>query len=281
MFGLARAGEERAVLGSVKSQIGHLMPAAGVAGLVKAALAVHHGVLLPTLHCDDPHPALARTRFRTIGTARPWESAGDGPRRAAVNAFGFGGINAHVVLEQAPAPARAPSAVVAPAVVSEPERVLRLAADGPEQLAQLLAADDRAVLAAGLPERGGPAPRCRLAVVDPTGKRLAVARRAVSRGRAWRGRGDVWFAPRPLLETGRVAFLFPGLEGEFAPRVDDVADHFGLPRPQPRGRPPGWATSGGTGWAWSPWAGCWTRPCAGRACGPMPWPGTVSASGPR
>src|SRR5207248_1260573 len=69
-------------------------------GLIKAALAIHHGVLLPTLHCDDPHAALAATRFRTISEAAPWES--QGPRRAGVNAFGFGGINAHVVLEQAP-----------------------------------------------------------------------------------------------------------------------------------------------------------------------------------
>ncbi|MCP2309416.1 type I polyketide synthase [Kitasatospora paracochleata] len=247
VFGQARAGEQRAVLGSVKSMIGHTMPAAGIAGLVKAALAVHHGVLLPTLHCEEPHPALAGTRFRPIAAAEPWE-AGSGPRRAGVNAFGFGGINAHVVLEQAPGTTPSPvlplvgraarSADPGPATatvqVVEPERVLRLAADSPAQLAALVAgADDPALLRAGRPEDGGPAPRCRLAVVDPTPKRLAVARRAVARGRAWRGRSDVWHAPAPLLGPGggRLAFLFPGLEGEFAPRVADVADHFGLPRP--------------------------------------------------
>ncbi|MER8184970.1 beta-ketoacyl synthase N-terminal-like domain-containing protein [Kitasatospora sp. NPDC094015] len=234
VFGPPSADGERAVLGSVKSMIGHLMPAAGIAGLVKAALAVHHGVLLPTLHCDDPHPALGATRFRTVAAEEPWEGAG--PRRAAVNAFGFGGINAHVVLEQAPsamAPAAAVPAAAAPGrlSVAEPERVLRLATDGPEQLARLLAGEDGAVLAAGLPERGAPAPGCRLAIVDPTAKRLALARRAVAHGRAWRGRNDLWYAPRPLLGTGRLAFLFPGLEGEFLPRVDEVADHFGLPSP--------------------------------------------------
>ncbi|MGE7433924.1 beta-ketoacyl synthase N-terminal-like domain-containing protein [Kitasatospora sp. NPDC001175] len=245
VFGPAQVGGERAVLGSVKSMIGHTMPAAGVAGLVKAALAVHHGMLLPTLHCEDPHPALAATRFRTVATARSWETAGQ-PRRAAVNAFGFGGINAHVVLEQAPGggPAPSPAPPRPSATVTEPERVLRLAADGPGQLAALLAADDRTVLAAGLPERAVPAPRCRLAIVDPTPKRLALARRAVARGRAWHGRNDVWFAPEPLLgegaaARGRVAFLFPGLEGEFAPRVDDVAEHFALPRPD--------LTAGGAG----------------------------------
>ncbi|MEU6199156.1 beta-ketoacyl synthase N-terminal-like domain-containing protein [Streptomyces sp. NPDC047061] len=257
VFGPDGHSDERAVLGSVKSMIGHTMPAAGVAGLVKAALALHHATLLPTLHCDDPHPALAATRFRTLDRAAPWETAPGQPvRRAGVNAFGFGGINAHVVLEEAPgnrAPAvgrgrgstasgvaeateaAAPGAtdVTAPlaAKVTEPERILLLAADTPEQLAAALAADDSAVLTAGLAPEGthpqaGPV---RLGIVDPTAKRLALARRAVGRGRAWQGRNDVWFRPAALLPTGRLAFVFPGLEGEFTPRVDDIAAHFGLP----------------------------------------------------
>ncbi|MFJ9742147.1 beta-ketoacyl synthase N-terminal-like domain-containing protein [Streptomyces sp. NPDC101166] len=247
-----------AVLGSVKSMIGHTMPAAGVAGLVKAALAVHHRTLLPTLHCDDPHPALSRTRFRTLEKAEPWETSEEQPvRRAAVNAFGFGGINAHVVLEEAPGasrtpPERAPGARPAAVTqVTEPERVLLLAADSPERLAAALDADDHAVRDAGLdPARTHPAAGpARLGVVDPTAKRLALARRAVARRHAWHGRNDVWFRPDPLLDPshrtarphshatgdgrlagpGKLAFLFPGLEGDFTPRVDDVAAHFGLP----------------------------------------------------
>ncbi|MEU3520249.1 beta-ketoacyl synthase N-terminal-like domain-containing protein [Streptomyces sp. NPDC006654] len=232
--------EERAVLGSVKSMIGHTMPAAGVAGLVKAALALHHATLLPTLHCDDPHPALAATRFRTLDRARPWETAPDQPvRRAGVNAFGFGGINAHVVLEEAPgrhpvpaaAPRGTPGEGATAARVTEPERILLLAADTHERLTAALDADDSAVLAAGLaPERTHPgAGPVRLGIVDPTAKRLALARRAVGRGRPWQGRNDVWFRPAPLLGTGKLAFVFPGLEGEFTPRVDDIATHFGLP----------------------------------------------------
>ncbi|MFG2126830.1 beta-ketoacyl synthase N-terminal-like domain-containing protein [Streptomyces sp. NPDC048751] len=247
----------RAVIGSVKSMIGHTMPAAGVAGLVKAALALHHGTLLPTLHCDDPHPALAATRFRTLETATPWETSPDRPiRRAAVNAFGFGGINAHVVLEEAPRPtqrqphgfaALTPSAHTAehrPAPVldvTEPEPVLLLAADGPDRLAALLDADDTSVRASGLdpalpyPDAG----RTRVGIVGPTAKRLALARRAVAKGRGWHGRSDVWFRPGPLLgtgasEAGKLAFVFPGLEGEFTPQVDDVAAHFGLPGPPVR-----------------------------------------------
>ncbi|HEX4221348.1 MAG TPA: beta-ketoacyl synthase N-terminal-like domain-containing protein, partial [Pseudonocardiaceae bacterium] len=194
---------ERAVIGSVKSMIGHTMPAAGIASLIKAALAVHHGVLPPTLHCDDPHPRLAETRFRTIDAAQDWSAAG--PRRAGVNAFGFGGVNAHVLLEQAPTS-------VASVAVAEPERVLLLAADRPGDLAAMLDADDASVRR--LATMDGVS---RLAVVDPTPKRLALARRAVAGGKSWRGRNDVWWYPNPL--GGRVAFVFPGLEAEFAPNT--------------------------------------------------------------
>ncbi|MFI5883164.1 beta-ketoacyl synthase N-terminal-like domain-containing protein [Streptomyces sp. NPDC051554] len=240
VFGDTGTSQGRAVIGSVKSMIGHTMPAAGVAGLVKAALAVHHGMLLPTLHCDDPHPALAATRFRPLEKAAPWETTPEQPvRRAAVNAFGFGGINAHVVLEEAPGARASRSAGVvanpertnAPArtaSVAEPERVLMLAADSPEALAALLDADDSALLAAdNTPAASG---RSRLGIVAPDAKRLALARRAIAKGRAWQGRSDVWFTPSPLIGpgAGKLAFVFPGLEGDFTPRVEDVAAHFGL-----------------------------------------------------
>uniref|UniRef100_UPI0031CF106E beta-ketoacyl synthase N-terminal-like domain-containing protein n=1 Tax=Streptomyces hawaiiensis TaxID=67305 RepID=UPI0031CF106E len=251
-----------AVIGSVKSMIGHTMPAAGVAGLVKAALAVHHGMLLPTLHCDDPHPALRVTRFAPAQQARTWD--GD-VRRAAVSAFGFGGINAHVVLESVPepvpapawtpAPASAPPPASAPAVapaapapggpgagpaacadraeVAEPPRLLRLAAATPQDLAELLDADDTALRAAAAEGGARGAGGARVAVLDPTGRRLALARKAVARARTWGGRSDVWCAPRPVLGTGggKIAFLCPGLEAEFEPRAEDVARHFGLPAP--------------------------------------------------
>ncbi|MER7921965.1 beta-ketoacyl synthase N-terminal-like domain-containing protein [Streptomyces sp. NPDC096057] len=241
VFGDTGTSDGRAVIGSVKSMIGHTMPAAGVAGLVKAALAVHHGMLLPTLHCDDPHPALAATRFRPLEQAAPWETTPEHPvRRAAVNAFGFGGINAHVVLEEAPG-ARASRSWAAPAdgperrsvrarmaSVDEPERVLTLAADSPEALAALLDADDSTLLSA--PASPAASGRSRLGIVAPDAKRLALARRAVAKGRAWQGRSDVWFTPSPLIGpgAGKLAFVFPGLEGDFTPRVEDVAAHFGL-----------------------------------------------------
>ena len=91
-------------LGAVKTNIGHLDAAAGIAGLIKAVLAVEHGVVPPTLHFSTPNPRidLARSPFFVPTRLEPWPVAG-GPRRAGVSSFGLGGTNAHVVLEQAPA----------------------------------------------------------------------------------------------------------------------------------------------------------------------------------
>ncbi|SDM77382.1 Acyl transferase domain-containing protein [Allokutzneria albata] len=233
IFGSSNDSDDFPVIGSVKSMIGHTMPAAGIAGLVKAALAVHRGVLLPTLHCEEPHPALAETRFRPISAARPWETSQGKPRRAAVNAFGFGGINAHVVLEQAsaedPVAGSSISTAGTPVVVSEPEQVLRLSASSPAELAKLLEADDAELRAMSFAE-GSPLDT-RLGIVGPTTRKLTLARKVAAKAVSWRGRNDVWFSPSPLLgaPSAKIAFVFPGLEADFEPRMDDVAAHFGLP----------------------------------------------------
>ncbi len=103
--GAARGEEPPAVvLGAVKTNIGHLDSAAGVAGLIKAALALHHGVVPPTLHFTRANPRIAGARFRVRATAvNPWQGRA-GPRRAAVSSFGIGGTNAHVILEAAGEP---------------------------------------------------------------------------------------------------------------------------------------------------------------------------------
>ena len=100
----------RCALGSVKSMISHTVPAAGVAGLIKAALALHHKVLPPTL-CENPNPKLQleNTNFYINTETRPWiHGSSKTPRRAGVNAFGFGGINAHAILEEYTGPNQAP-----------------------------------------------------------------------------------------------------------------------------------------------------------------------------
>ena len=102
-----RAHTERrgfCALGSVKTNIGHLDPAAGVAGLIKTVLALEHRMLPPSLHFEKPNPRIDfdSTPFFVNNQLRPWLSADGQPLRAGVSSFGIGGTNAHVVLEEAP-----------------------------------------------------------------------------------------------------------------------------------------------------------------------------------
>ncbi|MCT8857828.1 SDR family NAD(P)-dependent oxidoreductase [Shewanella xiamenensis] len=90
-------------LGSVKSQVGHTKSTAGTAGVIKAALALHHKVLPPTINVSQPNPKLniARSPFYLNTEARPWiQRSDDTPRRAGISSFGFGGTNFHLVLEE-------------------------------------------------------------------------------------------------------------------------------------------------------------------------------------
>ncbi|NWG21710.1 MAG: SDR family NAD(P)-dependent oxidoreductase [Chloroflexi bacterium] len=89
-------------LGSAKSNIGHLKAGAGAAGMLKAVMAIHHKILPPTLNCEKPNPNIDfnATPFYLLHEAREWERRGSTPRRAGVSAYGFGGTNFHIVLEE-------------------------------------------------------------------------------------------------------------------------------------------------------------------------------------
>ncbi len=89
-------------IGSLKSNTGHLITAAGVAGVIKVIEAMRHEVRPPTLHVDEEADALEDSPFRILGAAEPWArtDAADGVLRAGVSAFGFGGNNAHLILEE-------------------------------------------------------------------------------------------------------------------------------------------------------------------------------------
>jgi len=130
-------------MGSVKSMIGHTMPAAGIASLIKTALCLSNKCLVPSLHCDDPHPELGDAPFYVNRETRPWiHDSHTAPRRAGVNAFGFGGINAHVVLEEVSADAVAGKAPLRCRPLStgrhRPGELVLLSAASAEQLAERL-----------------------------------------------------------------------------------------------------------------------------------------------
>ncbi|CFA12060.1 phenolpthiocerol synthesis type-I polyketide synthase PPSB [Mycobacterium tuberculosis] len=94
-------GGDACALGAVKTNIGHLEAAAGIAGFIKATLAVQRATIPPNLHFSQWNPAIdaASTRFFVPTQNSPWPTA-EGPRRAAVSSFGLGGTNAHVIIEQ-------------------------------------------------------------------------------------------------------------------------------------------------------------------------------------
>jgi amino acid adenylation domain-containing protein len=99
------AEKQYCALGSVKTNIGHLTSAAGVAGFIKTALALYHKELPPSLHYQSPNPQInfSESPFFVNNTLRPWDTTRL-PRRAGVSSFGVGGTNAHVILEEAPVP---------------------------------------------------------------------------------------------------------------------------------------------------------------------------------
>ncbi|MBI9090213.1 MAG: amino acid adenylation domain-containing protein [Desulfobacterium sp.] len=98
-------------IGSVKTNIGHLDTAAGIAGFIKTVLSLKHGYLLPSLNYEHPNPKIdfQNSPFYVNTQLLPWETGGE-PRRAGISSFGLGGTNAHVILEEAPArhPGRTP-----------------------------------------------------------------------------------------------------------------------------------------------------------------------------
>ncbi|CQD10466.1 multifunctional mycocerosic acid synthase membrane-associated MAS [Mycobacterium lentiflavum] len=103
VLGRGRTEDGPLLIGAVKSNMGHLEGAAGIAGLIKAVLAVHRGHIPPNLNYQTPNPHIPFDEMRLKVVAEPtdWPDTGL-PRRAGVSSFGFGGTNAHVVIEQAP-----------------------------------------------------------------------------------------------------------------------------------------------------------------------------------
>ncbi|MBO2446352.1 acyltransferase domain-containing protein [Actinomadura barringtoniae] len=196
-------------LGSVKSQIGHAKGAAGAAGLLKAILALHHGVLPGTIKVDRPNPDLAveTSPFYVNTETRPWIQDAAHPRRAAVSSFGFGGSNYHLTVEEyAGKKGRRPYRIR-----TSPAELVLLSAESEARLRERMReageANDLVTLARASQESFDPAAAHRLAVVADGLETLRE--RLASLG----GPGVHYATGTP--DRGKVAFLFPGQGAQY------------------------------------------------------------------
>ncbi|MCX4673505.1 type I polyketide synthase [Streptomyces sp. NBC_01381] len=213
----SRPGPGHCALGSVKSGIGHLDEAAGIAGLIKAALCVQRGTLVPSLHFRAPNEEIdfAGSPFRVNTKTVPWECAG--PRTAGVTSLGVGGTNCHLILQEPPHPLGESPA--------DHRFVLPLSARSDAALGELA---DRYLDLLAAPSRPGFGDICFTAA---TGRRHFAHRLAVVAGSAQEAREQLLAsvaaappqpssAPRPK----SVAFLFPGQGPQYAGMGGDLYD---------------------------------------------------------
>ncbi|HEY2765307.1 MAG TPA: beta-ketoacyl synthase N-terminal-like domain-containing protein [Pseudonocardiaceae bacterium] len=231
-------------LGSIKSMIGHPIPAAGAAGLIKAALALYHKVLPPTLHADAGNPKVESTPFYLNTETRPWIHAGPEPRRAAVSAFGFGGINAHAILEEhagqgqvsdRPQPhlhrnLDAEVVVLSAAgrgeLLARGEQLRRLLADSPD-----LALVDVAYTM-NCPVSAAATPAARLAMVATSISDLeaklgrALDRLAEPGCHQIEEPSGIYYTDDPLHAPGALAFVFPGMGAQYVNMLAGLCIHF-------------------------------------------------------
>lgn len=216
VYGEGRSPDRPLLLGSVKTNIGHAEAAAGVAGLIKAVLALQHRRVPPSLHFNDrPNPNIAWDRLpvKVAAAATPWERS-DHPRRIGISSFGFSGTNAHIILEEAPeappvaAPAPSVSLPIVPLVLSgHTEEALRgnaarLAARLGERGASLLdVAYSLATTRSAFRERS---------VIPASDAPAAVeALQALARGELPSG------ALRATARRDRAVFIFPGQGSQY------------------------------------------------------------------
>lgn len=244
IFGNRDGAVPRVPLGSIKSMIGHCIPAAGSAAIIKCVHALRHRIVPPTL-CENVSDeiGLADTQFYIPTEAQPWVHSAATPRRAAINAFGFGGINAHVILEESPVGrTRDATAAFLPRAAHQPapEQVFVISAEPTEMRANVTAlrettagADIDSGAFAALARQSwidaGDHP-ARLAVIaaDPAdlGKKLQTAERHLSAnsGASLQTRNGIYYEPAPI--TGKTAFLFPGEMAQYPGMMADAAMAF-------------------------------------------------------
>jgi acyl transferase domain-containing protein/NADPH:quinone reductase-like Zn-dependent oxidoreductase/NAD(P)-dependent dehydrogenase (short-subunit alcohol dehydrogenase family)/acyl carrier protein len=197
-YGVEHDPGQPLLIGSVKTNIGHLEAAAGIAGLIKVALAMRHDKIPASLHFEKPNPHIDfdGNRIEVVSRPRPWPGPEGAPRCAGVSSFGYGGTNGHVILESLPRSAA---------------RLALVEAASPEALATEIEAVHAAAERGALPRDGvlrrrSPGMGLRLAVVASTTERLRDRLMDALAG----GEGRGIFRGQTPAEPRRVVWVFSG-----------------------------------------------------------------------
>jgi acyl transferase domain-containing protein/phosphopantetheinyl transferase (holo-ACP synthase) len=227
-------------VGTVKANIGHLLTASGMAGLIKIALALYHRVLPPTAGCDTPNPSfeLENSPLYINTRLRPWVHGSSTPRRGGVNAFGFGGINSHAILEEAPHEADTELVHIhrkwdsellllcgnsRTGLIDEAQRARQALSDAPDtdlinfawEMNRLSgeAAETLAIICSSVEDLKKKLEYSVGRLKDPACKRI-------------RENEGIYYFAEPLGGPGRVAFVFPGEGSQYADMLADLCVHF-------------------------------------------------------
>lgn len=227
-------------LGSVKSMIGHLKSAAGIAGLIKVALAFHKKTLPPMINCEQPRKDVDwnNSPFYLLTKSHSWKS-GFSPRRAAINSFGFGGVNYHAILEEAPPKntllgadtgeeARLPAEILFFRAKTRRELINQIE-QAKNKLIQKEGTDLRKISADLISSSSKIGPILTLVAVD-TNKTISHLDKACkmlsdeSRSEFFLAQG-IYFSQSPLASGEKVAFLFPGLGSQYPGMGNDFPEH--------------------------------------------------------
>lgn len=213
--------DDKVLIGSVKSNIGHTLSASGMASLIKTALSLYNKKIPATLHCENPNDLLKKTKITPVSELTDWNEK-EIPLNAGVSTFGIDGMSAHIVLQ-----AHGHAEETHKSVPVFQEDAIAISAASKEDLIEAL--DKRNF---SISDQNG---NYRLVLFNPTSERIEKAKKLISKDKPWKGRQDIWFSNKPLLRNNeKIAFLFPGFDPSSNPEVESIAKHFGYEVPKER-----------------------------------------------